>query len=52
MLKYSKIERRRCRGPDGWRQVRIDAHTRKGKLSARERIEVPARRQSFEELDM
>jgi propionyl-CoA carboxylase beta chain len=53
MLKVlEEVERRRAAARLGGGQVRIDAQHKKGKLTARERLDVLLDEDSFEELDM
>src|SRR5882724_9597008 len=47
-----KLEERRVRARAGGGQARIDAQHKRGKLTARERLELLMDRDSFEELDM
>src|SRR5258708_26342610 len=47
-----KLEERRVRARAGGGQVRIDAQHKRGKLTARERLEVLMDKGSFEEFDM
>src|SRR3954465_11172058 len=47
-----KLEERRARARAGGGQTRIDAQHKRGKLTARERLELLMDRGSFEEFDM
>ena len=47
-----ELENRRQQARLGGGQARIDAQHKKGKLTARERIELLLDNESFEELDM
>ena len=48
----ARLDRRRARARLGGGQARIDAQHAKGKLTARERIDLLMDRDSFEEFDM
>src|SRR5262249_60534161 len=47
-----KLEERRARARAGGGQARIDAQHKRGKLTARERLELLMDKGSFEEVDM
>ncbi len=47
----ARLDRRRARARIGGGQARIDAQHAKGKLTARERIDLLLDRDSFEEFD-
>ena len=49
---FEKLEERRARARAGGGQTRIDAQHKRGKLTARERIELLMDKGSFEEFDM
>src|SRR3954468_18082960 len=48
----AKLEQRRADARKGGGQARIEAQHKRGKLTARERVELMMDKESFEELDM